>query len=139
MKKLFIILFCLINYPISAQIVGDSFSYIKEKEQGEFYSTGEKEYPYLYTVHLKEIDSDIVYFFDNNFICTYETIHPNTSIFAKMWIHSFNQKWTLTHENRWEYIKDDGKTLICELTIMENKYFLFDNDFYAFYIKEKNK
>lgn len=139
MKRLFIILLCLVGLSVSAQTVGDSFSYIKEREEGEFYLSGEEEHPYFYLVSLKEVNSDVSYFFNKNLICTYEVIHPKTPESAKIWIDSFNLKWKAVSENKWEYTKKDNKVLVCDLLVMKNIYFLFDSDVYAFYIKEKVK
>lgn len=138
MKPLFIVLLLLAGFRVKSQTVGDHLSYIKEKEEGIFYSIQEDDSPYLYVVYLNELESEIMYFFNKDLICTSENIQPKTPEFAKAWIDSLNLKWKPVSTNKWEYSKENGMVLVCELVIMENRHFSFDNDQYEFYIREKN-
>lgn len=136
MKYIILILFLLMGISAKSQTVGDSFTYIREREVGSFNTSGEREYPYYYSVYSEDVQSDIVYLFNKELICIYMIIQPKTPYFADIWCDSFNNKWESYTENNWVYMKEDGTILVCELKIKYNTEYLYDNDIYIFYIHE---
>ena len=109
-KQVITFVLLLVAICSNAQTIGDPLNTVREKKPG-----GQTDFdkPYTYSVDEKDVQSIMIYFFDDNLVCDKLVIAPQTSSSRQRWVNSFNDGWVIISSTEWKYYKDDGMILKC--------------------------
>lgn len=112
MKKLTVIFLLFIAQVTYSQTIGDKLSYFKSEHPNGETSVNSNNIT-VFTIIAGPLYT--CYYFDNDLICNWINIFPQTSDSRQELVNFFNNSWSVINPMLWRYYRGDGSILNCEL------------------------
>lgn len=69
---------------------------------------------FVYAIESKELNADIAFGLDADWICATSLVRPHDSKSLKDWLNVLNEDWKKIKKKTWMLERKDGSTMICE-------------------------